>query len=219
MEITEHYIPALGYHWLTPLYDQMVRRFMREDMLRGHLVMQADILPGMRVLDLGCGTGSLTVMIKQSHLMSDVYGLDADPQVLKLARSKAKQANVKIAYEQGMAYQLPYPDAWFDRVVTSLVLHHLTTEQKQQALNEVYRVLRPGGKFFILDFGKPRSLYTRIVSQILSRTEQVDDNIRGLIPGFIQKAGFTNVYELESFGIIVGDLSLYRAEKRNGSQP
>ena len=213
METTDSYIPALRYHWLTPLYDPIIHRFMREDALRSRLVLEADILPGMRVLDLGCGTGTLTILIKQSHLMSQVYGLDADPQVLEITRSKANQAGANITLEQGMAYQLPFSDAWFDRVLTSLVFHHLTGKQKQQALIEVSRVLRPGGRFCILDIGVPHSFYTRLVSQVIRRTEQAEDNIRGLLPGMIQNAGFVNITEIENFRTAMGSLSLYRAEK------
>ena len=155
MEKTERYIPALGYHWLTPLYDPLMNRFMHEEMLHSCLVLQADILPGMRVLDLGCGTGSLTTLIKQSHLKSQVYGLDADRQVLEIARTKTNHSGVDVTLEQGLAYQLPYSDGWFDRVLSSLVFHHLTSEQKQRAFSEIYRVLRPGGRFYLLDFGNP----------------------------------------------------------------
>ena len=213
MENTQHYIPALGFHWLTPLYDPLIHRFMREDILRGRLILETDILPGMRVLDLGCGTGSLTILIKQSHLMSHVYGLDADPQVLEIARSKADQAGAKITLEQGMAYRLPFPDGWFDRVLTSLMLHHLTTDQKQQAMSEVYRVLQPGGKFAVLDFGVPHSAYAQLTAQVIRRTEQAGDNIRGLLPEMMKKAGFKNVSEIDSFGTFFGSLSLFRADK------
>lgn len=213
MENTEHYIPALGFHWLTPLYDPLAQHFFREDVFHRHLVMQADILPGMRVLDLGSGTGTLAIMIKQSHVMSDVYGLDADPQILEIARRKAAQVGARITLERGMADQLPYPPVWFDRVVTSLMLHHLTTEQKQQAMKEVYRVLRPGGKFYILDFGIPHTTYARLILPIIRHTERVEDNLRGLLPGMLQDAGFVGVSELEWFGTIAGSVSLYRAQK------
>jgi len=213
METTERYIPALGQHWLTPLYDPLVHHLMRENMLRTRLVLEADILPGMRVLDLGCGTGTLTILIQQSHLMAQVYGLDADPQVLEIARSKARQEGARITLEQGMAYQLPYSDGWFDRVVTSLMLHHLTSSQKQQALNEVFRILRPGGKFTILDIGVPRGAYAWLVAQVMQRMERADDNIHGLLPSMVKDAGFVNVSEIERFGTMLGTISLLRAEK------
>lgn len=213
METIQHYIPALGLHWLTPLYDPIMHRLIQEDVLRNRLILEADILPGMNVLDLGCGTGTLTILIKQSHLMSHVYGLDADPQILEIASSKADQARTKITLERGMAYQLPFPNGWFDRVLSSLVLHHLTLDEKRRALAEVYRVLLPGGKFTFLDFGVPHGAYARVVSQVMRRTEHVDDNIRGSLPGILKEAGFGNITELERFRTVFGSLSLIRAEK------
>ncbi len=213
METTHSYIPALRVHWLTPLYDPFMHRIIQEDLLRNRLILEAGILPGMHVLDLGCGTGTLTILIKQSHLMSHVYGLDADPQILEIARSKAKQDETRITLEQGMAYQLPFPRAWFDRVLSSLVLHHLTVDEKQLALSEVHRILRPGGKFVFLDFGVPRGAYAQLVAQFMRRTEHVDDNVRGLLPGLLKGAGFVNITELESFRTIFGSLSMFRAEK------
>ena len=213
METTNKYIPALRFHWLTPLYDQLVRRFMREDLIRGRLVWLADIQPGMRVLDLGCGTGTLTILIKQSHVMSQVFGLDIDPQILNIATSKARENNVAISLEQGLAYHLSFPNAWFDRIVSSLVFHHLTGQQKQQAFNEVYRVLQPGGRLYLLDFGMPHSAYGRLVSLVLRHNEQVLDNIRGILPGMMRDAGFVNVSEIECFETLFGSLSLFRADK------
>ncbi len=213
MESTQDYIPALRYHWLTPFYDPFMRRFFPEGRLHGRLVLEADILPGMRVLDLGCGTGTMTILIKQGHVLSQVYGLDADPQVLGIARSKADQAHAIITLEQGLAYQMPFPDAWFDRVLTSLVFHHLTEEQKQLVLNEVCRVLRPGGKFALLDLGLPYGAYARLVSHVVRHMEQAEANVRGLLPGMIAQAGLANCTEIGHFGTIMGSLSLLRAEK------
>ncbi len=213
METTQKYIPALRYHWLTPLYDPLVRRFMPEDMLRERLSLEADILPGMRVLDLGCGTGTLAVLVKQGHVFADVYGLDADPQVLTIARSKAHQAHAEITLQQGLAYQLPFPGAWFDRILTSLVFHHLTTLQKQQALHEVFRILKPAGKLTLLDIGEPYGPYARLVSQVVRRTEQAEANVRGLLPAMIEQAGFINCYVIDHFATIFGSLSLLSAVK------
>ena len=95
----------------------------------------------MRVLDLGCGTGTLTIMIKQAHPEAEVVGLDGDPAVLEIARTKAMQAGVKISLDHGMAFHPPYQDNSFDRVLSSLVIHHLTTENKQRAMHEIYRIL------------------------------------------------------------------------------
>src|SRR3972149_904967 len=131
----EKYIPALGHDWLTPLYDPLLRWVMREETFKRRLIAQADIQPGQRVLDLGCGTATLTILIKQVHPDSEVIGVDADVKVLDIGRAKASKAGVDITLDHGMAFQLPYPDRSFDRVLSSLVLHHLTREDKRRTLD------------------------------------------------------------------------------------
>src|SRR5215212_8234228 len=122
LTMTQHeskFIPALSLKVLTPFYDTLFKWTMREELFKGHLIEQAKIRSGQRVLDLGCGTGTLAIMVKQAHPDSEVIGLDGDPQVLEIALQKAKQAGSPITFDEGMAYQLPYPDASFDRVLSS----------------------------------------------------------------------------------------------------
>jgi ubiquinone/menaquinone biosynthesis C-methylase UbiE len=153
------YIPALGHEALTPLYDPLLRWVMREEQFKRYLIQQAQIQSGYRVLDLGCGTATLTIRVKQAHPEAEVVGLDGDAQVLKIGRQKATRAGVAITLDEGMAYQLPYPEASFDRVLSSLVFHHLTHEDKEHALRESWRVLKPAGEIHIVDFGKPYTLW------------------------------------------------------------
>ena len=207
------FIPALRFRSLTPFYDPFLKWGMREEIFKRHLIQQAQIQPGMRVLDLGCGTGTLTILIKQSHPEADVIGLDGDLVVLDIARSKANQVEVNITLDEGMAYQLPYPDNSFDRVLSSLVIHHLTTENKQRAMYEIYRVLRPGGELHVADFGKPRRFYARFIALVMGRLEEAADNIRGLLPGMIRSAGFVQVEETVQYTTIVGGISLFQAKK------
>lgn len=213
MEKTKKYIPALRFKWLTPLYDPFLRWGMREETFKQQLIKQANIQPGQNILDLGCGTGTLTIMIKQVHPESHVTGLDGDLEVLEIARSKAAKAGVDIALDHSMAYHLPYPGDTFDRVVSSLMLHHLDTEDKQRTMAEVYRVLRPGGEFHIVDFGKQRGLYGKLLSPFISRLEQASDNLRGLLPRMLKDAGFTQVEELVRYTTIVGSIASVIARK------
>ena len=206
------YIPALGFRWLMPLYDPFLKWGMREQTFKRHLIQQAHIQPGMRVLDLGCGTGTLTILIKQTHPKANVVGLDGDQVVLEIARSKANQAGVNITLDHGMAFQLPYPDNSFDRVLSSLVFHHLTTENKQRTMQEIYRILRAGGELHMVDFGKPRSIYAQLISLVMGRLEEATDNIQGLLPEMIRSAGFKQVEETVQYTTIVGGLSLFRAK-------
>lgn len=143
MKKPSHFIPALHFHWLTRWYDPMMRCLFPESGIKTALIAQARIQSGQTLLDVGCGTGTLTVLIKQTEPDAIVYGLDVDSQVLGIARRKAEQAGEMIVLQQGTATCLPYPDESFDRVFTSLMLHHLTRQDKQQMLREAFRVLKP----------------------------------------------------------------------------
>jgi ubiquinone/menaquinone biosynthesis C-methylase UbiE len=207
------YIPALGRDWLTPLYDPLLRWVMREDHFKRHLIRQAEIKPGHRVLDLGCGTGTLTILIKRTHPLAEVVGLDGDPRILAIARAKAAKAGAELTLDHGMAFQLPYPDQAFDRVLSSLVLHHLTTENKQRALREVVRVLRPSGELHVVDFGRPHTAWARLVSRTMMRFEEAADNLRGALQAMFREAGFDRVAETARYATLFGTLSLYQGQK------
>jgi ubiquinone/menaquinone biosynthesis C-methylase UbiE len=209
----EGYIPALGHDLLTPLYDPLLRWVMREERFKRRLIEQADVRGGHRVLDLGCGTGTLTVMVKQARPNAEVVGLDGDVNVLKIARAKADKAGVQLLLHQEMAYEIPYRDGYFDRVLSSLVLHHLTAADKKRTLADVFRVLRAGGELHVVDFGRPRTLYSRLVAFVSARSEQMADNVRGRLPGMFREAGFENVEETGQFMTMAGALSFYRARK------
>lgn len=204
--MSARYIPALSFKWLTPLYDPLLKWIMREETFKHQLIQQANIQPNMKVLDLGCGTGTLTLMLKRAHPTAEVTGMDGDPQVLDMAREKS--GNTNIQWDEGRASSLPYPDSVFDRVVTSLVIHHLVTDDKRRAFKEIYRVLKPLGELHVLDFGAPHSFLTRFMITYMHRLEEAADNFDGLIPRFITEAGFGEVKEAQNFVTLFGPLSL-----------
>jgi len=211
MSAPDKYIPALSYDRLTPVFDPVLRWSMRELELKRRLIVQARIEPGQRVLDLGCGTATLTILLKQMHPAAEVVSLDGDPKILAIAEAKVAQAGVDLTLDQGLAFGMPYPDQSFDRVVSSLVIHHLTTENKHRAFKEIYRVLRPGGELHVLDFGRPHNLYTALVSPLIRRLEEAADNVQGRLPALLREAGFDQVDVTRRFTTIFGSLSLYRA--------
>jgi ubiquinone/menaquinone biosynthesis C-methylase UbiE len=213
------YIPALRFGWLTPVYDPVLRRLLPETALKQRLIVQAQIGAGQRVLDLGAGTGTLTVMIKQAYPDADVVGLDGDLAVLALARQKAAAAGVVIRFDHGLATALPYGDAAFDRVLSSLMLHHLTTEDKGRALREAWRVLRPGGELHVLDFGPPQNALAWLISLVFRRLEQTADNIAGRLPALFQEAGFTAAAQTGQHTTLFGTLAFYRAQRQGTPTP
>lgn len=210
------YIPAFHFRWLTPWYDPMMRLLLPEEALKTALIAQAHIQLGQDVLDVGCGTGTLTLLIKQTQPNAEVYGLDVDPQVLDIARRKAEQAGETIVLQQGTVTRLPYPGGTFERVFASLMLHHLTQEDKRLAIGEAFRVLKPGSELHVADFCKPHDLSMWLISLVVRWVEEVHDNILGLLPVFMAEAGFCQVEEAVRYRTVSGNLALYRACKPTG---
>lgn len=214
--MTERYIPALAYRRLTPLYDPVVRWTTREGAFKAALLKQADLRSGQQVLDLACGTATLTIAAKRAAPGADISGVDGDPEILQRARAKAAAAAVELRFDHALSHRMPYADATFDVVLSSLFFHHLDRATKLATLREVHRVLKPGGRLHIADWGKAGNPLMRVlflVVQLLDGFETTQENVAGLLPGFIADCGFTNVRECRHLATPLGTISLYAAQK------
>jgi ubiquinone/menaquinone biosynthesis C-methylase UbiE len=142
------YLPAMGH---APLFlYRPVTRLLRIRRAHRRLIDQAGIEPGMRVLEIGCGPGDLTLLAKRTQPAALVTGLDPDPKALAMAARKA--APHEIQFDRGFAQNLPYLDDTFDRVLSAFMYHHVPAPDRAAMLSEVRRVLAPGGRLHLVDF-------------------------------------------------------------------
>ena len=210
------YLPALRFRALTRFFDPLVGLAMPEKRFKGALVAQAEPRPGQRVLDIGCGTGTLALMVKQAEPKAEVFGLDADPEILERARSKAAQAGLDVQLDQGFSTELPYQDDFFDVVLSTLFFHHLAGADKRRTAAEIARVLRRGGELHVVDYGRPTDPLMRgaiTTVRLFDGLEQTRDNVAGALPAIFEQAGLMRSAETDRFRTVFGSLSLYRARK------
>ena len=216
---SEKFIPALGYHLFTPFYDLIVGLTGRDRTVKRALIRQAGLQPGHKALDLACGTGTLAAMVKTMEPAIDLIGVDADPRVLKKARRKTESAGVSMTFDQALSFSLPYADNSFDQVLSTMFFHHLTWDDKIRSVREVYRILKPGGHFYVADWGAPANRLMRLLFltvQVLDSFATTKDHIAGRLPELFSGQGFVEVQQPQSVNTIYGTVALYSAVKPAG---
>ena len=210
------YLPAVRFDFLTPLFDVFVRGTTRERTFKEKLLDQARLEAEADVLDVGSGTGTLAIWAKQRQPGLRIRGLDGDPAILEQARRKAARAGVEIPFDEGLSYELPYEDASFDRVLSSLFFHHLVLRDKERTIAEIARVLRPGGELHVGDWGQPRSLPSKLAAVAIRRfdgDEPTRDNLAGRLPELFEAGGLADARERDRVAAPVGVISLYSATR------
>jgi ubiquinone/menaquinone biosynthesis C-methylase UbiE len=204
------YLPAAGHDWTLPFYDPIVK-LLGGEKARRVLIDQAALQPGHRLLDIGCGTGTMAVLTKRLHPDVEIIGIDPDPKALARARRKAARAGVSIQFDQGFGDELPYPDAGFDRVISSFMFHHLPAEEKGKTLRAVRRVLKPGGRFHMLDFERQDSGAHGFLARLFHSSERMKDNSEGRVLSLVTEAGFRDPRKVGEGAILSGQVAYFQA--------
>jgi ubiquinone/menaquinone biosynthesis C-methylase UbiE len=199
-ETRRSFVPGMGVDWLLPLYDPFTR-LVGLDRERRELLLQADLRPGHRVLDIGCGTGSLAVLAKHLSPAAEVSGIDPDRKALARASRKAQRAGATIEFKHGFSAVLDFPEASFDCVLSSFMFHHLERHEKERTAREVRRVLKVDGTFHLLDFGQ----YAH---------HRLADNDHRTIIGLLSEADFASVTQTRE-RVVLGFVRVifYRAKR------
>jgi len=204
------YLPAAGLDLFLPLYDPLVK-LLGADRARRKLFDQASVQPHHRVLDIGCGTGTLAVSIKRWLPSVEVVGLDPDPKALARSRRKAHRARVTIRFDEGFADVLPYSDASFDRVFSSLMFHHLPHDAKLATLEQVRRVLKPGGSLHLLDFEQEGAHTHNPLVRRLHSSERMHGNGREQILNCMRQAGLVGPCVVDCDRGVLGKMAYFAA--------
>jgi len=210
MSTPRDYIPALGHDFLTPLYDPLVRFTMRDTAFKRRLVAQANVTGAHRLLDVGCGTGTLLALVGSEMPNARAVGIDGDLQILAIAQHKTRRPHGPTLV-QAFSFALPFATGCFDRVFSTLMLHHLTRDEKLATLREIVRVLRPDGELHVADWGPPHNYLMRILSLPLRfghHSGRVQDNLAGAVPSLFRQAGLEDVRDHARLPTLFGTLVL-----------
>ncbi len=195
------FISAARFGILTPVYDMFCEMLGLGKKYRVVVLKNIKIdNKKSKVLDAGCGTGSLAIDFKRKFPKTELYGIDIDERVLAIAKTKINNEKAKIRLKKASITSLPFDGSNFDAVYSSLVFHHLTSETKRKAMKEVYRVLKRGGKFYLFDFGMPKSRFS-LIAWFAVHLEEGYDNIKGNFPSMLHSAGFKSVKKVSEYGL------------------
>jgi len=175
-------------------YDSYMRKMTlgRERALREMTVSLAQVKPGDCVLEVGCGTGTLTLAAKrQAGPSGKVVGIDVIPGMIELSQQKAAQANVDVAFQLGSMDDIPFPASQFDAVLCSFMIFHMSELVRRKGITEVYRVLKPQGRLLLLDLALPPQPLPRAIARALFGG-MLQHDLRELLP-LLETAGFSDI--------------------------
>jgi trans-aconitate methyltransferase len=215
---TGGYTPALGHASLSGFYDLAIALWTRERRWRSALLDQIAPQGSEVVIDVGCGTGALTALIKARAPGAAVTGIDPDPDILARAQAKAAAQGLSIAFSRGFADDAAalVGRGKADKAVSSLVFHQVPLAGKRSGLAAMFDALRPGGELHIADYGLQRTPLMRLLFrqvQALDGRQNTQPSADGVLPDLMVEVGFEAVEERTVLPTPSGSISFYRARK------
>ena len=215
------FVPALGWHALSPFYDGIIRLATREATWRKALVDQIAPRDGEAILDVGCGTGSLAILLKQAAPAARIVGLDPDPAILARAAAKAEAAGVEIEWRQGYARDVGRMAGAFDKAVSSMVFHQVPLAEKEAGIAAMIAAVRLGGEVHIADFATQRSRLMRALFGIVGRVDGLENtkpNAEGALERILRAIDAAAAIPTRVFRTPLGEISLFRLDRKPALQ-
>jgi ubiquinone/menaquinone biosynthesis C-methylase UbiE len=211
-------VPALGHKSLTWAYDLVIALMTREATWRRLLVAAIAPRPDDTILDFGCGSGSLAILLKGQCPQARVIGLDPDPEVLRIAHHKAEEVGLAIELVEGDVRRIAdiVRNGEPNKIVSSLVFHHLSLANKRSALGAIFDVLRSDGGLYIADYGLQRTWLMRRLFRLVQHLdgfETTQPNADGVLPQLMAEVGFDGIAETSVVATPTGSISLYQAHR------
>ena len=202
------FIPASPVLWA---FDPFIAAFTRESTWRGALLEQLEPWNSDTIADVGCGTGSFLALVGRQAPSSKLIGIDPDAAVLARARAKLESAGVRVELRQGYLKDAArlLAGASVNKIVSSLVFHHLTVGEKRVAMEALFAALPAGGELHIADF--TMRLVYRIIEAFAG---DGDTRVNGdILPLLMEEVGFIGVRESMVIPTVIGSISLYRGTR------
>lgn len=215
--MTHGFTPALGRPELTDSYDRAIRLWTRESVWRAALLNQVAPVDDQTILDIGCGTGTFAIMLKQAAPNARIIGLDPDPQILAIAAAKADRCGVVIEWRQGFSRDAAALAGSIDKAVSSLVFHQVSLAEKRAGLAAMLAAVRPGGEAHVADYARQKSLLMRVLFRLtVQRIDGLTDtqpNADGALEAILKELSGTPVQARRVVRTMTGAISLFTIKR------
>lgn len=208
----KQYVPALGFHRLTALYDPLIRSWSAAAKMRRSVIDALALEPGMRLLELGAGPGRLAIQIKRRNPEVSIDAIDIDPSMIARGHRNARSAQVEIAFRAADMTALSAEQGTYDRVYSTMTFHHLCPTSKHAALASARRVLNPGGSFVVADFSRPRDLVQHALFRWIQQPLDGYTNTQPHRDGRYERAvrdTFTQVHSAAVWKTVAGTIEMF----------